>query len=46
MTPEARKEIAGEIAEDHDISITRACRLMGGSVGQGRIAANMLRTAE
>jgi len=29
LTPEARKEIAGEIAEEHDISITRACRLMG-----------------
>ena len=29
LTPEARKEIAGEIAEEHDISITRACKLMG-----------------
>jgi hypothetical protein len=29
LAPEARKEIAGEIAEEHDISITRACRLMG-----------------
>ena len=28
LTPEARKEIAGEIAEEHDISITRACRLI------------------
>ena len=29
LTSEARKEIAGEIAEGHDISITRACKLMG-----------------
>ena len=27
--PEARKEIAGEIAGEFQISITRACRLMG-----------------
>lgn len=29
LTPEVRKEIVGEIAEEYDISITRACRLMG-----------------
>ncbi|MBQ3776684.1 MAG: hypothetical protein II835_01065 [Fibrobacter sp.] len=29
LAPESRKEIVGEIAEEHDISFTRACRLMG-----------------